>query len=101
MLVKLSISLAMVVLTLIGHTPKTYPAAVFIRTASGLSGIRATASLGSVLGTSDREGRIVFQKVPPGSYELLVTPEPPFHSFRWIVKVPQDQPAIFRLERPR
>ncbi len=64
-------------------------------------GLQATASLGGVLRTTDRDGRIIFTGMEPNRYELKVSPVPPYRSFQTVVTVPSPSNAVvFVLEKP-
>lgn len=73
---------------------------VSVRTADNRAGIRATVSLGGVLQTTDREGQTMFSGFPDGPYKLVVTPEPPYRQFTWVVRVPSTKAISFRLDKP-
>lgn len=100
-MVKICLSLLLLAVTLLGHAPDSdYLVAIILRTSDGRRGVQAMVNLGGHVQPTDTDGKAVFTGYAPGKYELLVSPEPPYKWFRWIVTVPASAPIVFKLDKP-
>ena len=99
-MLKSSLSILFLVGILMGHVAQRSLVVILVRTSDGRQGVRATVKLGGHAQSTDKSGKVTFSNYPSGTYELLVTPEPPYKSFRWTVTVPTEAPVVFKLERP-